>query len=69
MISQEFLARDILALWQIHAFGIRYSFVGDVCNQKPQITGSKKQSEERAPLFSVRVNLSCYLILEIQPDQ
>jgi len=26
----------------------------------PQITGGKKQSEERAALFAVRVHLPCY---------
>jgi len=28
-----------------------------------QITGGKKHSEERATLFDVRVNLSCYVFI------
>ena len=30
-----------------------------------QITGGKKQSEERAALFAVRVHLPCYALLMI----
>jgi hypothetical protein len=44
---------------------IDFFFVSHYVHITPQITGGKKQSDEGAALFAVRVNLPCYVRISI----
>jgi hypothetical protein len=58
--SQDFIARVAPDNFQncLEIFLIHYR----VSRITPQITRSKKHSEEQAALFAVRVNFPCYVI-------